>query len=358
MKRTRVISLVVTVFVLLTVFAGCSKTEKNAKKLKDFNVGLAPGVSHLLGMIAKEEGFAEEEGLNLTVSIVSTGNSSMLAALESGKIDVAFFGSVPTITFQSAEHDISIFAGAMTNGHGYAIKSKYVPTGFQEGDISVFKGHNVASYASSMHLYQLKYLLREKGIEIGEGPDKVNVIVFGSSNDAYAAFAGDDIAGVSISAPYTSIMLNAGHTVVYYSNKVAAFKDIPCCRQVALTSALAARPEDFIAFERAIIKAYKFTQENHEGTIDDVAKYVTVNKKDLEFEIYSGYSLSHPDPDKKPSVILKKNLVDFGFTDGKDYDIEKRFNTDIYREALTQILAKYPDDSIYKSMKERFDSNN
>jgi len=356
MKRTRVISLVVTVFVLLAVFSGCSKAEKKSKKLKDFNVGLSPGVAHLLGMIAKEEGFAEEEGLNVTLSFVN-GNSNMLAALESGKIDVAFFGSVPTITFQAAGHDLSIFGGAMTNGHGYAIKTKYVPAGFKEGDISVFKGRNVATYASSMLDYQLKFLLRENGIEIGEGPDKVNVIVFGSGQDAFAAFAGEDIDGVAITPPYTSLAVNAGQTVVYYSNKVDAFKDVPCCRQVALTSALAARPEDFIAFERSIIKAYKFTQENHAKTIEDVAKYVSINEKDLEFEIYSGYCLSHPDPDKKPTAILKKNLVDFGFTDGKDYDLDKLYNTDIYKKALAQIVKENPDDSVYKSMEERFSFN-
>lgn len=359
MKRNKIISILFVLLAIVVLFAGCSKNKtKDEKELKDFNVGLGlTGTAHLLGIIACEQGFAEEEGLNLTISNLNNGNAATLAALESGKIDVAFFGSVPTITFQSAGHDITIIAGAMTNGHGYMVKNKYVPVGFQKGDVSVFKGRNVAAYAKSMQEYQLRYLLREKGIEVGEGPNKTNIIIFGSGTDAWAAFAGDGIDGCVIGVPL-SVALKTGQTLVYTSNEVPAFKDIPCCRQVALTKNLAARPEDFIAFERAIIKAYKFKEEHHAETINHVGKYVNLKKDDLDYDIYSGYALANPDPDKKPTITLKKNLVEFGFTDGKDYDIEKQFNTDIYKEALTQILAKYPDDPIYKSLKERFDSNN
>jgi len=361
MTRSRTISLAVTLFVLLAVFTGCSKTQtgaaKKAQELKDFQLGLLVGTSHLFGLVGVEKGFFEEEGLKTTVSFFSS-SGEMVAGLESGKLDAAFIGSVPSVTNQAAGRDLTIFGGAMTNGHGYVLKTKFIPAGFTEGDITVLKGRNIASVKNSMQDYELLYLLRKNDIGIGEGPDKVNVVYFGSQVDAFNALSGDQIDGVSVYTPYASIAKNAGHTVVYYCSKVSDFKNQPCCRQVALTSALTAKPDVYTAFERAIIKAYKFSQENHAETIDIVAKYTPIEKKDIEYEVYGDHVFLHPDPDKKATTTLKNDVVAFGYTNGTDYDINKHYNLDIYREALSQILAKYPNDSLYKSLETRFNSAN
>jgi hypothetical protein len=73
------------------------------------------------------------------------GASELAAGLEPGKLDVAFIGSVPAITFQATGHDLAIFGGAMTKRRGYVIKAEPVPPDFQEGDIGVFGGKNIAS---------------------------------------------------------------------------------------------------------------------------------------------------------------------------------------------------------------------
>jgi NitT/TauT family transport system substrate-binding protein len=52
------------------------------------------------------------------------------------------------------------------------------------------------------------------------------------------------------------------------------FHDQPCCRQVAHTPDFKADPILYKAAERAFIKAYKFSRENREKTIDDVNKYI------------------------------------------------------------------------------------
>ncbi|MDR2717917.1 MAG: ABC transporter substrate-binding protein [Treponema sp.] len=362
MTRTKKIPIAVTLCALLAAFTSCraktqTGTARNAQEQTAFQLGLLVGTSHLFGLVGVEEGFFQEEGLNVTPTFFSS-SGELVAGLESGKLDAAFIGSVPTITNQAAGHDITIFGGAMTNGHGYVLKSKYIPTGFREGDITVLKGRNIANVRNSMQDYELLVLLRQNGIGIGEGPDKVNIIYFESQKDAFNALAGDQIDGVSVYTPYASIAKNLGHTVVYYCNKVSVFENQPCCRQVALTGALAARTDTYIAFERAIIKAYKFSQENHEKTVEDVAKYTPIDKKDIEYEIYGGHAFSHPDPDKKATATLKKGVVEFGYSNGADYDIEKLYNLDIYRKALTRVLAENPNDSIYKSLETHFNSAN
>jgi NitT/TauT family transport system substrate-binding protein len=349
---TRKISTTVALFVLLAAFTGCRSKPKMA-----FHLGYAPSTAYLLGFVAAEEGFFQEEGLNVTLSQFANG-TELTAGLESGKLDAAYIGSVAIVTLQAAGHDITIFGGTMTNGHGYVLKSKYIPEGFKEGDITVLKGRNIAVVKNQTADYELHLLLKQNGIEIGEGADKVNIVYFGSPQEAFTALSNEQIDGACVSSPYASLAKNAGHTVVYYCNQLNVFENQPCCRQVALTSALAAKPDMYIAFERAHIKAYKFSQENHEKTVEDVAKYIPIDKNDIAYEIYGGHAFSHPDPDKKATTILKKNLVDIGFTNGVDYDLEKQYNIDIYRKALAQILAKNPNDSVYKSMEARFSSTN
>ncbi|MCL2079809.1 MAG: ABC transporter substrate-binding protein [Oscillospiraceae bacterium] len=370
----KIISILVVALLTLSLFAGCSSksgdssdgaadssgntgVEKGTPEKTTFALGHLNSTAHLLAFVAAEEGFFEAEGLTVTVTQFASAGE-LVAGLEGGQLDAAFIGSVPTITNQAAGHDITIFGGVMTNGHGYVIKSNLVPEGFKEGDITVLKGRSVASVKNSIQDYELLVLLKNNNLEIGNGADKVNIVYFESQKDAYNALAGNEIDAVSVYSPYASVAEAAGHTVVYYCNEVEDFHDQPCCRQVALTSALAQNPNTYIAFERALIRAYKFTQENKAKTIDDVAKYITIEKSQIEYEVYGGHAKSVPDPDKHATEALKHGVVDFGYTDGKDYDFDALYNTSLYKTALEQLIAENPNDSIYTELKTHFDSAN
>ena len=319
----------------------------------DFNVGTLNSTAHLLTFVAKEEGFFEEEGLNVTNTQFSSA-AELATGLESGKLDVALIGSVPSLTFQSTGHDLTIFGGAMTNGHGYVIKPEYTE-GLSEDpiDISILKGRNVASVKNSIQDAELQLLLKDANIEIGEGEDQVNVVYFDSQKDAYNALQNSSIDAASVYSPYASLAEGDGYTIVYRCSEEKSLQNQPCCRQVAPTEALAANPNAYRAFERAMIKAYKFSQENEDQTIKDVKKYIDIDEDYIRTEVYGGYGTSNPDPDKQGTVALKESIVELGYTD--DYDIDPLYNTDIYKDALASLRAENPDDAIYKSLQEHFD---
>ncbi len=341
---------------LLLSFTACSNSneQKNPDvqlEKTDFNIGYMNSTAHLLAFVAKEEGYFKDEGLNVTLTQFSSA-AELSSGLESGKLDVAFIGSVPTLTFQSQGHDLTIFGGAMTNGHGYVIKSEFTE-GKSDWDISILKGRNVASVKNSVQDAELQILLKNAGIAIGEGNDKVNIVYFDSQKDAYAALQNSTIDAASVYSPYASLAEGQGYKVVYRCSEEEALQNQPCCRQVAATEALKANPASYNAFERALIKAYKFTQENEDGTIKDIKKYIDIDEAYIKTEVYGGYGSSVPDPDKKGTVALKQAIVDLGYT--TDYDIEKLYNTEIYKNALDSILSENPNDSVYKSLKEHFD---
>ncbi|MDR1816438.1 MAG: ABC transporter substrate-binding protein [Clostridiales Family XIII bacterium] len=313
----------------------------------DIQIGTLNSTAHLLAFVAAEEGFFAEEGLTATVTPFAS-SGELVTGLEEDKLDVALIGSVPTITNQSNGHDITIFGGAMTNGHGYVIKKEYTE-GLTDWDITLLKGRNIASVRNSIQDLELLILLDAAGIEVGEGEDQANIVYFESQKEAFAALAGAEIDAASVYSPYASVAKNQGYEVVYYCNEEEAFENQPCCRQVAATSQIAERPQTYLAIERAFIKAYKFSQENKDKTIEDVKVYIDLEPEDLEYEIYGGHSVSHPDPDKVATTAVKEKVVSFGYAEN-DYDLDQYYNTAIYKQAVESLIAEYPEDDLYKEL--------
>ncbi len=330
-----------------------SQTERSKISLEktDFHLGHLNSTAHLLGFVAKEEGFFAEEGLDVTLTLFSSA-AELCGGLESDKLDAAFIGSVPALTFQSQGHDLTIFGGEMTNGHGYVIKPEFVE-GLSDWDVSILKGRNVASVKNSVQDAELQILLKDKGIGIGEGSDKVNIVYFDSQKDAYNALQNSSIDAASAYSPYTSLAESQGYKIVYRCSEEPLLENQPCCRQVAATAALSNYPNTYLAFERALIKAYRFSQQNKDDTIRDVKKYIDIDEELIRTEVYGGYGSSVPDPDKQGTVALKNSIVSLGYT--TDYDIDSLYNTSIYQKALNSLIEEAPDDEIYANLQKHFD---
>ena len=204
----------------------------------------------------------------------------------------------------------------MTNGHGYVIKPEYVE-GKTDWDVSILKGRNVASVKNSVQDAELQILLKDKNIEIGEGEDKVNIVYFDSQKDAYNALQNDTIDAASAYSPYTSLAESQGYKIVYRCSEEELLKNQPC------------------------------------QTVKDVKKYIDIEENLINTEVYGGYGTSVPDPDKQGTVALKNSIVELGYTE--DYDIDKLYNTEIYKNALASLIKENPGDKIYAELQEHFD---
>ena len=354
-RKMLIAVLLIGVFTM-AMLSGCGSSEdadtsdsSETKETVAFNLGTLATTGHILGFVAKEEGFFEEEGLDVEITRFSSA-AEMAAALEGAKLDAAFFGSVPAVTFQSQGRDLTIFGGAMSNGHGYVIKKESMEQGKEGLELLVDKNVAVAKY--SVMDAELQQLLKEAGIEVGDGAGQVHIQYFDTPGDCYASLSNQEIDASCVFPPYISRAEKEGYEKVYLCAEMESCKDQPCCRAIAETTNFKDNPEKFVAFERAIIKAYKFYQENHEETIADAANYIDLDQDILEMELYGGYGRSYPDPDKKATIAFKDVLLDLGIIE--DYDIEPLYNLDIYREALDSIIAEYPDDEIYQELAKHF----
>lgn len=340
--------------------SGCgtssSAGSSAGKATYDIAIGHLNSTAHLLAFVGKEEGFFEQEGVNATLTQLSS-QAELVSGLEANKLQVVFLGSVPALVNQSNGHDISIFGGAMTNGHGVVIKAKSVE-GVPDDkiDVTVLKGKNVAVPRTTVQELELYQNLANHGLTYGEndGSD-VNIVHFESQKDAYNALSSDQVDAVTVYSPYTSIAVAAGHKVVYTCSQEEAFKNQPCCRQVALTSALKDNPDQFVAFERAVIKAYAFYKDdaNKDKVIADVKKYIDIPEQQLEYEIFTpDYCDSNPDPDKQATEQLKQSAVGFGYL--QDFDLDAHYNLDIYQQALTALMSEDSGNTYYQGLHDHF----
>ena len=209
---------------------------------------------------------------------------------------------------------------------------------------------NLGHLNSTAHV--LAFVAKEEGYFEDDSAD-VKLVYFDSQKDAYAALASPEIDAASCYSPYTAIAVADGYSIVYRCSDEEIFENQPCCRQVALTTALNANPDKYEAFERALIRAYAFFKSDHDRTVADVKKYIDIPDDQIEFELYEGYADSSPDPDKIATTQLKNDAVAFGYT--TDYNIDDYYNTTIYAAALEDLIAADPNNSIYQDLREHFE---
>lgn len=358
------VALVAFCALALAGISGCSSSSSSsnagsgsagsASQTYEVNIGHLNSTAHLLAFVAQEEGFFAEEGVNAKLTQFSSA-SELVSGLESEKLQVAFIGSVPTLVNASNGHDISVFGGAMTNGHGYVIKSKYTE-GLSSWDPTILKGKNVAVPRTSVQELELYQICSKYGMTYGEGDGyDVRITYFESQKDAYNAFSSAEIDAVSTYSPYTSIAVADGASIVYKCYEEDIFENQPCCRQVALTSELSSNPEKYEAVERALIKAYAFYKDpaNKQATIADVKKYIDIPEDEIEYEIFTpDYCDSNPDPDYQATFSLKDEAVKFGYL--KDFDLDAHYNTSIYDAALASLEKQDSSNQRYKDLRAHF----
>ncbi|MCI0532497.1 MAG: ABC transporter substrate-binding protein, partial [candidate division Zixibacteria bacterium] len=101
------ILVVLVAFAVFVLYQGEPKAE--------LRVGMLKTVDTIHPLIAKEKGYFEAEGLD--VSVHSFGTSPALAeAIAAGEIDIAYMSVVPTGIWKAKGTDIVILAGASRGG--------------------------------------------------------------------------------------------------------------------------------------------------------------------------------------------------------------------------------------------------
>ena len=135
-----------------------------------------------------------------------------------------------------------------------------------------------------------------------------------------------------------------------------------CCRVESTTEYFKNNKDKLKKVLKALIRAQEYYQRNkeeaaklHAAKIDTEVDYVNAYMQDEHYRV-------HIDPLKK-SVERAWNILDkTGFLDekAKDINIDDHINTDLYKEALDEVIAEHYDENkeFYDGLKQFYEENN
>ena len=329
---------------LVLALVGMMAVGGFAAELKKLKVGYLPTSGHLLYFVAKEKGYFEQEGLDVELARF-TNSGEGLTAIKTGKLDAGSFGTSAPLVFIDKGADFAIFGGQMGEGHGLVAKPDKAE---RFKDLKNFKGATIGAIRLATGDVVFRAALHDVGLDWKKD---LTIKEFDSPAAVLEAIKKGSLDAGLLWVPYLTMAEKQGLKVVKYSGEV--IKGHTCCRQVALTATLKDRQADFEHFLTALLRAYKFYLTDKNGTVDAVAKYVTIDKADLLKDIYDGHLLVSPDPHRKSVLQFWDFMKKIEYVTSNE-SIDSRINTRLYANALASLQKAEPKEKLWKNLEKEF----
>ncbi len=316
------------------------KSVNTSQGAKTIRHGYLPSNGDALIFIAKEEGFWDKEGLNVELYQFTKGTEAY-NSLFGNKLDTTGAGTSDPATYIAQGADITIIGGLMSEGQFIVTQPENATS---LADLQNWKGKKIATIAMSNGDLIYKAALKKAGID---WKTEVTFLELGSPNAVTEAVKTRKADGGIIWIPHEILaqeqgLVVASYTAQYYDNH-------PCCRVALKTSTLNQDRDTYVKFEKGLIQAYKFFSENQNKSVDDIQKYVNIDKEAIRQSTWSDYFYASPDPNKNGVVEYYQMMKDSGYIT-TDVKVEDHIDTTIYKQALDEIITENPDDQFYQKL--------
>ena len=328
-----------------------TKTEDDQQEPYTLRVGIATSLGSQLGFIAEHEGFFKEEHLNVEFVPFQT-TADGLNALQAGKIDIGIsFGTAGPLTFIANGANFVIFGGHLEGGSPILARPEDAD---KYKDLRDFKGKKIGTIRLYTGDIVFRTALAEAGIDWRKD---VEIIEFKNASILLDAIKSGKV-DVGVGAPSNLAKANeAGLVAVAWSNDL--LPGHVCCRVVAQGAELENKQEAFKRFIKALIKAERVKEQNPEVTVEASEPYLKLDKETIRQITLEPHQNNYSDPNKKAVEQLWNAMRQIGYIPADvSVKIENHINTEIYRQAITELLEEHPDDPFYQKVKERFERQN
>jgi NitT/TauT family transport system substrate-binding protein len=206
-----------------------------------------PNVTHAQALVGSSEGAfaAALGGADRIVTRQFNAGPAAMEALLAGDVDVCWVGPGPAvIAYLRSRGAIRVVAGAASGGAVLVVKDARGPRDLL--------GKRVASpQLGNTQDIALRTWLKKAGLEIGEGPRRVNVTPL-SNPDILQLFARGDLAGAWVPEPWGARLVAEAHgKILVDERKLWPGGKFPTTILVASRRALEVRRDDVVAIVRA-----------------------------------------------------------------------------------------------------------
>jgi NitT/TauT family transport system substrate-binding protein len=338
--------------VSVLALSACSKSERaDHEQKKDgprvaLKVGHLPVTGHAKFYIAKEQGFFDQEGLDVEL-IEFTNSADGLNAIRSGQLNLGAFGTTAPLVHISKGADIRIIGGVMGNDADVLVKKENQD---QYKTVADLKGKKIATIRLASGDAVLRSALKKAGLDW-----KTDVELHELKSPpavAEAVRTGQVDAGVTW-GPHDQLADSQGLAVVFRSLEL--FPGHPCCRLTVTGEQLREQGKAWTKFIRAFLRAEKFAKDpvNHDRVVEIITKYVKLEPKVLEAAYFNENLDQSSDPNVKGVREFWQTMKDNGFIE-VSVDVEEKFDkgfffdTGHYKAALDSLLKENPQDGFYQ----------
>lgn len=348
-KKVKVMSIFMCIILLLS---GCSKgtsKPKNSGKKDKVRVAAQATSGQVFQYLAEEKGYLEDEDVDVELVYINNG-SDAFSALSSGQVDViSTYGTGgPLIQIENGQ-DFTIFGGYMIIG---ATPVFALPeTKFDS--IEDFRGKTIALMRGGTPDIVLKGILHEAGFDIDKD---VTFIEMKKNTDVIEAVRSGQVDFGSVSTGFELQIKESGMDIVLWPDEL--WPNHSCCRMLANGEWLRKNPEAAEKLLKAYLRAEKDMSEDMDQVVDLTVKNLDMSKETAESFIKSPHMIYETDPYKHSVVKMWDKMNDFGYITNKEVSIEDHINIEIYKNALDELLERYPEEPFFKTKLKMFKEHN
>lgn len=312
----------------MALLSGCGKAESGNVPVTLNEV--AHSIFYAPQYVAIEEGYFEEEGIDLTL-VNGGGADKVMTAMISGEADIGFMGSEASIyTYAGGEEDYAVNFAQLTQRAGNFLVGREPEPDFQWTDLEGTKV--LGGRAGGMPQMVFEYILKKHGIDPKTDLEIDQSINFGLTA---AAFTSDDSDYTVEFEPFaTGLELEGDGYVVASLGEESGY--VPYTAYCAKKSYMEENPEVLQKFTNAIQKGMdyvnahsaeeiaevihpQFKETPMEHVVKIVERYKTQDtwKKDLVFEKESFDLLQNilEEADELPGRVPYEDLVTVEFAE-------------------------------------------
>ena len=254
-------------------------------ELTTINLGLMPISDVAPIYLGMEQGFFEEEGLEIEITNAS-GGAALLPAVVAGDLDFAVSNAVSPMIAESRGLDISIVAnsnsstGDPESDFGYIL----VPEGSDIQTPADLEGHSIGvnALAGITEMY-VRYAVEQTGGD----PDKVEYVEVGPA-DSPAALASGQVDAIWIVEPLVQIIKSQGGVPIY-AMYAEPMPDLTVGIYFTTAQYAEQNPEITEAFVRAVNKSSEYAQEHPDETRQAVLSYTDMDPELAEAMVLPKY---------------------------------------------------------------------
>lgn len=300
------LTLTICFTVILMTFTGCSGSKK-PKEAKEERIAVtlnevAHSIFYAPMYVAIENGYFEEEGIDLTL-VTGFGADKTMTAVLSGEADIGFMGPETTIyTYNEGSEDYVINFAQLTQRAGNFLVAREKMPDFTWSDL---KGKNVlGGRKGGMPEMVFEYILKQNSIDPAKDLSIDQSIDFGSTAAAFSGGKGDF--SVEFEPGATALETEGAGYVVASLGVDSGY--VPYTAFSAKSSYIEKNPDIIQKFTNALQKGLHYTLSH---TPEEIAKIIAPQFKETDSDTLTTIiSRYHEQDTWKENLIFEESSFD------------------------------------------------